>query len=303
MNCRFIVKTTSLLALGMLTIGAYAGHSWNNFTWAKTSNSFTLMVVDSVSDNWWTELDETLTKWSASNVLDLQITKTDNSQSARQICGMVAGQIRVCNYSYGDTGWLGLASIGIDNKGHIDRGIAMLNDSYSLHWQDQALKNHVMCQEIGHLFGLGHTSENGTSQQSCMDYSNDWASQWPNAHDYDFLDVIYSSLENYNSYNTSLDGATDSGTDGTTDGGTTDGGDKVKGKSGTKGGKGSGKGGSKKSEPQLRQIPPMGIRISGNSNEEIWASSRRDGGLWIHHLRLVPELHEGDHDLEEEHTH
>ncbi len=27
-----------------------------------------------------------------------------------------------------------------------------------------------MCREIGHTFGLGHTSEDGSSQNTCMDY-------------------------------------------------------------------------------------------------------------------------------------
>jgi hypothetical protein len=47
-----------------------------------------------------------------------------------------------------------------------------------------------MCQEVGHLFGLGHTSEGGSSQGTCMDYSNSPDSQWPNAQDYDMLACV-----------------------------------------------------------------------------------------------------------------
>jgi hypothetical protein len=59
-----------------------------------------------------------------------------------------------------------------------------------------------MCQEIGHTFGLGHTSENGTSQNTCMDYfSNTGAnatstvSTRPNSHDYALLESIYAHLD------------------------------------------------------------------------------------------------------------
>jgi hypothetical protein len=51
-----------------------------------------------------------------------------------------------------------------------------------------------MCQEVGHTFGLGHTSTDGSSQNTCMDYysntsSSDWTSTGPNQHDFDQLAV------------------------------------------------------------------------------------------------------------------
>ena len=110
----------------------------------------------------------------------------------RNNCNIANGQIRVCNFAYGTNGWLGLASLNIDSNNHILWGTAKVNDSYSM---TQADRNKVMCQEIGHLFGLGHTSENGSSQQTCMDYANDPTnSQWPNAHDYELLDQIYAHI-------------------------------------------------------------------------------------------------------------
>ena len=32
---------------------------------------------------------------------------------------------------------------------------------------------HVICQEIGHTFGLDHQSETGASLNTCMDYYHD----------------------------------------------------------------------------------------------------------------------------------
>lgn len=59
-----------------------------------------------------------------------------------------------------------------------------------------------MCQEVAHTFGLGHTSEDGSSQNTCMDYfSNTGAnatstvSTKPNSHDLQMLNSIYSHLD------------------------------------------------------------------------------------------------------------
>lgn len=259
----YLLRMTLVFVLVFFSVGSQAQHSWNNYHWARTSTAFTLQVVDSVTVDWDYQLNESLAQWSSSSVLSTAIISSDASTKARKRCRMVKGQMRVCSAAYGQNGWLGMATIGLDVNGHIDRGTAKVNDSYDWYWTFEE-KNHVMCQEIGHIFGLGHTSTDGSSQQTCMDYSTNPASQWPNQHDYDQLIAMYGHLDSYNSYD---DGTGDSDGD--------------SGACKAPPGKGCNKNGA--------DVPPMGVRVVRGPSHEIWVAAREDGGLWIHHIRLAPK--------------
>jgi hypothetical protein len=264
---KFLSAASIVLALALLTSTANAGHTWGNYHWARTANPIPLKVIDSVSNGWQYELDTALGEWNQSSVLDMTVGSTNDSRRTRKQCRMKAGQMRVCNAAYGFNGYLGWATIGIKD-GHIDRGTAQVNDSYSSYWADPNEKHHVMCQEIGHVFGLGHTSTDGSSQGTCMDYSSDPASISPNAHDYQLLVDIYNDTDSYNSYD---DGSESSSNVCNAPPG--------KGCNKNNAGVGLGADGS----------PPMGVRVYKGKHQEIWVASRPDGGLWIHHIRLVPD--------------
>lgn len=182
---------------------ATASHTWNNYHWARTTSSFTLQVIDSNSSSWDDELARALSQWSQSSKLDMRVTSYDDSATTRQRCPAVLGKVRSCNYSYGQNGWLGLASINLDSGGHISQGTSKMNDSYSSSFSSQNERWHVMCQELGHTLGLGHTSEDGSSQNTCMDYSQSSTSVSPNSHDYNQLASQYGHTDSYNSYSTS----------------------------------------------------------------------------------------------------
>lgn len=174
---------------------ALANHSWNNYHWARTGNPFTLKVVDSNTSDWDDNQVRAISDWSKSTVMDLAREAGDDSMKSRKRCPMVSGKIRSCNASYGNNGWLGLASIYVSG-GHITQGSAKMNDSYfSSPTYDETARQQVMCQEIGHTFGLTHQDESGADLNTCMDYSNALDNPSPNEHDYDQLVTIYSHTD------------------------------------------------------------------------------------------------------------
>ncbi len=191
-----MLALTSLALTTAFAVGAApasANHAWNNYHWARTANPFTLKVVDSNTADWDDNQAFALTDWSGSTVMDVVREAGDDSTRARKRCSMISGKIRSCNASYGFNGWLGLASINIASGGHITQGSAKMNDSYfNSGSYTEINRQHVMCQEIGHDFGLTHQDETGEDLNTCMDYADALDNPSPNTHDYDQLQIIYS---------------------------------------------------------------------------------------------------------------
>lgn len=189
----------SLAALLTVTVApAGANHSWNNYHWARTSNPFTISLGDNVSSTWDSHLGTSSSDWSKSTVLDTRVVAGGSSPSS---CPPTSGKVEVCNYSYGANGWLGLATIWLSG-GHIYQGTAQMNDYYFNQptYNDPNARLHVMCQEVGHTFGLGHVK--GPNNKSCMNDQfglKDPAFARPNSHDYAQLESIYAHLDSSNS--------------------------------------------------------------------------------------------------------
>ncbi|MDL2341020.1 MAG: hypothetical protein QFB89_06795 [Pseudomonadota bacterium] len=186
------------LALGVagaaLTTPASATHSWGGYHWARPSNPFTLKLGDNVSSNWDSYLGVASADWSQSGVLDTVVVPGGSGNVRR--CSATTGRVEVCNSTYGNTGWLGIASISITGSVHITSGTVKQNDTYfnQAQYNSPAWRQMVMCQEIGHTFGLDHqdTAFDNPNLGTCMDYTNDPSTnQHPNAHDYDELITIY----------------------------------------------------------------------------------------------------------------
>lgn len=190
-----IFKVIIPLALAVLAVAgvATASHSWSGYHWARTSNPFTMKLGDNVSGAWDATLATASSDWSKSDVLDTTIV----AGVSKGNCQPTKGRVEVCNKTYGNNGWLGVAQIWITDGTHITQGSVRLNDTYfnTPMYNTQAWRNLVTCQEVGHTFGLDHQDENFNNPPlgTCMDYTNDpTPNQHPNAHDYEELGIIYS---------------------------------------------------------------------------------------------------------------
>jgi len=210
------------LAIALAAFAAFGGtatasHSWATYHWARTSNPFTIKVINANTPAWSGQLDEAIAgwnnapqlyspftpRWLASPVLNV----VKESGAADKRCRAVAGKVKSCNGSYGQNGWLGLAQIWLSG-GHISQGTAKMNDTYfsMSAYSDPIKRQHVMCQEIGHTWGLGHQSETGADKDTCMDYSSKLDNPEPNYHDFEQLDAIYALLDTSTTIATGLAG-------------------------------------------------------------------------------------------------
>ncbi|MEK7628272.1 MAG: hypothetical protein AAB421_02545 [Patescibacteria group bacterium] len=186
-----------LMVLGA-TSAAYADHSWGAYHWARGANPFTVKLGDNVSGVWDGVLATASTDWTASSVLDTTIVAGGTVRNPKA-CKATPGRGEVCNAKYGFNGWLGIASIWATGE-HITQGTVKLNDTYfnTSSYNTVPWRNLVMCQEVGHIFGLDHQDEafGNPNLDTCMDYTNSPVSnQHPNAHDYAMLETIYAHLD------------------------------------------------------------------------------------------------------------
>jgi hypothetical protein len=196
-NRLLALGTVAALMMVLSPGAAEANHSWGGYHWARTSNPFTIKLGNNVSSAWTASLSTASADWTQSTVLDTTIVAGGTKP---RTCKATTGRVEVCNATYGNTGWLGIASISITSGSHITKGYVKLNDTYfnTAQYNTSAWRNLVMCQEIGHTFGLDHQDENFTNANlgTCMDYTNNPSTnQHPNAHDYAQLESIYAHLD------------------------------------------------------------------------------------------------------------
>ena len=181
-----------------VTLGtaAYASHSWGTYHWARTANPFNLKLGDNMSAAWDAYLAVASSDWSVSSVLNTAVVA---GQTSPKSCKPINGRVEVCNSKYGNNGWLGIAQIWVSGS-HITKGAVKLNDFYfnMPAYNTPAWRQFVVCQEVGHTFGLDHQDENFDNPNlgTCMDYTSDPSTnQHPNAHDFEQLETIYAHLD------------------------------------------------------------------------------------------------------------
>lgn len=195
----------SALLVGTCATVVFAAHSWGGYHWARSANPFILKLGDNLSSLWDSHLAVVSSDWSQSAVLDTSVVV---GQVNPKTCKATNGRVEVCNNKYGRNGWLGIASVWVSGS-HIVQGTVKVNDTYfnMPAYNTSAWRNLVLCQEIGHTFGLDHQDENfyNTPLGTCMDYSIDPTSnQHPNQHDYEQLTLIYEHLDTTTTVDQSL---------------------------------------------------------------------------------------------------
>ena len=199
---KFVVAAVLVLGGGFATV-AYATHSWGSYHWARTVNPFTLKLGDNVSVAWDAYLADSSADWTVSAELNTTVVA---GMASSKTCKAVTGRTEVCNSKYGKNGWLGIASVWASGS-HITKATVKLNDTYfnMVKYNTPAWRQFVMCQEVGHVFGLDHQDEifNNLNLGTCMDYTNDPdgtvagqpSNLHTNAHDYEQLSLIYAHLD------------------------------------------------------------------------------------------------------------
>ncbi len=199
MNIKRVSLVLGVVILSGIATSVAHANNYLGYHWARTANPFTLELGDNVSPQWRSYLTTTSNDWSVSSVLNTVIKP---GKSNVKSCRPTLGRVEVCSSKYGMTGWLGVAQMSV-NGDHITSATTKVNDSYfaSGSYNTPAWRNLVMCQEVGHTFGLDHQDVdfNNANLGTCMDYTSDpTTNQHPNAHDYEELGIIYAHLDSVN---------------------------------------------------------------------------------------------------------
>ena len=209
---RMLSTLAAVVVTLMIGVGAaQASHAWGCYHWSRPSNPFTVTFGNNLSSGWTSYLTTAASDWSltsgACNNSQNPIRATVGAGMSKGRCRPTAGRVEVCNAAYGNTGWLGIASIWIASDGcHITQGTVKVNDTYfnTAQYNTPAWHSFVMDQETGHTLGLDHQDTNfnnadlldACGRGSCMDYSADPSNNTtPNRHDYDELVTIYSHVD------------------------------------------------------------------------------------------------------------
>jgi hypothetical protein len=117
---RLLLASFVIFTFVALTAVTSANHSWAGYHWARQSNPFTVKLGDNVSGPWESVLGTTASDWSQSTVLDTVIVP---GGARPRNCRPTSGRVEVCNDTYGNNGWLGIAQVWISGRAHIIRRV------------------------------------------------------------------------------------------------------------------------------------------------------------------------------------
>ena len=196
------ILTIGAVSVAALAAPVFASHSWSTYHWERTTPEIAVPVVDFTTGEWAASNRTFIAvqDWNDSDFIQSPYSRGDGTNTS---CPLISGQIHVCNDDYGPNGWLGIAGIATTRgkTKHIIAGYTKVNDTYfdrdppGQGYNTDVWRQLVMCQEIGHDYGLGHQNEdfNTSLTDSCMEYQGnpDSKDKTPDAHDFAQLADIY----------------------------------------------------------------------------------------------------------------
>lgn len=126
-----------------------AAVDWNGYHWPESSR--TVHVVDKTGGAY--DVSSHLAAWN-----DLGAPVQFSSATGWEVVVEVGGD--------NDSGYLGLAEVRLGPNGHIRSGKVIMNrTALAFAGLGKAAAGHVLCQELGHLLGLGHERD---MMDTCM---------------------------------------------------------------------------------------------------------------------------------------
>ena len=163
---KLLALTIAVVAVLTLVATASANNTWNDYHWP--SDNLAPTVVDKTSSPF--EVPAAVAEWSVLSTLTPVMT------SGKGDVDVVVKRM--------NANWLGVAKISVDSAGHIQAGRVELNRLY-LNSLTPVQWDHVLCQELGHIWGLNHAPDETCMNSSSLDYPK------PNDHDAVQLNLIY----------------------------------------------------------------------------------------------------------------
>ena len=157
---RVLIVLLALLALAAFPSSADANHSWGGYHWARTSNPFTIKLGDNVSGSWDSNARHRLVRLEpihrARHHRRRRRNETEELPSHQRACRGLQRQLRQHR----------LARCGADLDHRRRRTSPRVRSRITTttsatrptQYNNTAEMQHVICQEIGHTFGLDHQS-------------------------------------------------------------------------------------------------------------------------------------------------
>lgn len=100
-------------------------YKWNNYG----RKGLTLVVMNALNENWSNIFNNAVGSWSAGNPLsnDRSLNLLTVEVPHDPECVAIPGRIKVCNGDYGDTKWVGLNTVTLQD-GFIKNSVARMNN-------------------------------------------------------------------------------------------------------------------------------------------------------------------------------